>query len=127
VKYHHGPLLIIAGAGTGKTTVITEKIKYLVQKGLAKPEEILALTFTDKAANEMESRVEEAMPYGYVQMWVMTFHSFCDRILHQEALNIGLDYQYRLLTQSESIQLLRQNLFKLNLNYFRPLGNPTKF
>ena len=65
VEYHQGPLLIVAGAGTGKTTVLTEKIKFIINKKLAKPEEILALTFTEKAAFEMEERVDREMPYGY--------------------------------------------------------------
>jgi DNA helicase-2/ATP-dependent DNA helicase PcrA len=127
VKFGSGPLLIIAGAGTGKTTVITERIKYLIFSKKAKPSEILALTFTEKAAREMEERVDVAMPYGYTQMWIMTFHSFCDKILRREALHIGLDPRYKLMTEAESIQLLRKNLFKLDLNYFRPLGNPNKF
>lgn len=121
------PLLIIAGAGTGKTTVITERIKYLIEKGLAKPSEILALTFTEKAATEMQERVDVVMPYGYTQMWIGTFHSFCDRILRSEALHIGLDPRYKLMTEAENIQFIRHNLFKFDLNYFRPLGNPTKF
>jgi DNA helicase-2/ATP-dependent DNA helicase PcrA len=127
IKYGQGPLLIIAGAGTGKTTVITERIKYLILKKYAKPSEILALTFTDKAAREMEERVDLGLPYGYTQMWIMTFHSFCERILKAEALHIGLDPRYKLMTEAQSVQLLRKNLFNLNLNYFRPLGNPTKF
>jgi DNA helicase-2/ATP-dependent DNA helicase PcrA len=127
VKYKKGPLLIIAGAGTGKTTVVTERIKYLITKGYAKPSEILALTFTDKAAREMEERVDVAMPYGYTQMWISTFHSFCDRILRDEALHIGLNPRYKLMNQAEAVQLIRNNLFKFDLKYFRPLGNPTKF
>ena len=127
VKYKKGPLLIIAGAGTGKTTVVTERIKYLIKKGFAKPSEILALTFTDKAAREMEERVDIAMPYGYTQMWISTFHSFCDQVLRAEALHIGYDPKYKLMTQAESIHFARNNLFKFDLNYFRPLGNPTKF
>ena len=127
IKFGDGPLLIIAGAGTGKTTVITERIKYLIFSKKAKAEEILALTFTEKAAREMEERIDVAMPYGYTQMWVMTFHSFCDRILRREALHIGLDPKYKLMTEAESVQILRKNLFKLELNYFRPLGNPNKF
>ena len=91
MKFGTGPLLIIAGAGTGKTTVITERIKYFIFSKKAKPSEILALTFTEKAAREMEERVDVAMPYGYTQMWIMTFHSFCDRILRREAFHIGLD------------------------------------
>ncbi len=127
VEYTSGPLLIIAGAGTGKTTVIVEKIKHLIHKKIARPEEILALTFTEKAAFEMQERVDRAMPYGYTQMWIMTFHSFCDRILRNESIHIGLDPAYHLMTESEAVQFLRKNLFKMNLNYFKPLGNPTKF
>jgi len=127
VKYKDGPLLIIAGAGTGKTTVITERIKYLILSKKAKTEEILALTFTEKAAREMEERVDVAMPYGYTQMWISTFHSFCDRILRREALHIGLDPKYHLATVAETVQFVRNNIFKFDLDYFRPLGNPTKF
>ena len=127
IKFGKGPLLIIAGAGTGKTTVVTERIKYLILGKHAKPSEILALTFTDKAAREMEERVDVGLPYGYTQMWIMTFHSFCDRILRREALHIGLDPRYKLMSEASAIQLLRKNLFKLDLNYFRPLGNPNKF
>lgn len=127
IKHKTGPLLIIAGAGTGKTTVITERVKYLIEKKLAKPHEILALTFTEKAAREMETRIDEALPYGYTQMWVMTFHSFCDRVLRSEALHIGMDPRFRLMSEANTTQLLRNNLFKLELDYFRPLGNPTKF
>lgn len=127
IKYGKGPLLIIAGAGTGKTTVITERIKYLILSKLAKPDQILALTFTEKAAREMEERVDVAMPYGYTQMWISTFHSFCDRILRREALHIGLDPKYKLASQAETIQFIRNNLFAFDLDYFRPLGNPTKF
>src|SRR4030066_442995 len=127
IEHKEGPLLIIAGAGTGKTTVITERIKYLIEKDSAKPSEILALTFTEKAAREMEERVDVAMPYGYPQMWISTFHSFCDRILRREALHIGLDPKYKLASEAETTQFIRNNLFKFDLNYFRPLGNPTKF
>lgn len=127
VKHKNGPLLIIAGAGTGKTTVITERIKFLIFGKLAKPEEILALTFTEKAAKEMEERVDLAMPYGYTQMWISTFHSFCDRILRREALHIGLSPRYKLLSEADAVALIRKNLFSFKLNYFRPLGNPNKF
>ena len=127
VKHLKGPLLIIAGAGTGKTTVITERIKHLILKGGILPSQILALTFTDKAAQEMEERVDVAMPYGYTQMWISTFHAFCDRILRQDAYSIGLDPGYKLISEAESILLLRENIFNIGLEFFRPLGNPTKF
>ncbi|MFA6391006.1 MAG: ATP-dependent DNA helicase [Patescibacteria group bacterium] len=127
VKYNNGPLLIIAGAGTGKTSVIVEKIKYLVKKKLAKPEQILALTFTEKAASEMEERVDKAMPYGYFQMNILTFHAFAEQILKENGYQIGLSPNYRLMTEAETIIFLKKNLFLFKLKYFRPLGNPNKF
>lgn len=127
VKYNKGPLLIIAGAGTGKTSVVVEKIKYLVKKKLAKPEQILALTFTEKAASEMEERIDRAMPYGYFQMNVSTFHAFAEQILKENGFQIGLSPSFRLMTEAETVIFLRQNLFLFNLKYFRPLGNPNKF
>lgn len=127
IAHGGGPLLIIAGAGTGKTTVITQRVLYLVKKKLAKPSEILALTFTEKAAAEMQERVDVAMPLGYTDMWISTFHSFCDRVLREEALAIGLSTDYSLLTKAETIQFVRKHLYELALDYFRPVGNPTKF
>lgn len=127
VNHKKGPLLIVAGAGTGKTTVITERIKKLILEDGVVPSKILALTFTEKAAKEMEERVDVALPYGYTQMWISTFHSFCDRILRAESIHIGLNPSYKLMTQAESILFLRNNIFKFNLKYFRPLGNPNKF
>ncbi len=127
VEIYFDPLLVIAGAGSGKTTVVTEKIKYLIKNNLAKPEEILALTFTEKAAFEMEERVDRAMPYGYFQMYISTFHGFADQILKEEASQIGLDPAFKLMTEAESILFLKKNLFLFSLKYFRPLGNPNKF
>ncbi|MFH1462526.1 MAG: UvrD-helicase domain-containing protein [bacterium] len=127
VVHDKGPLLIVAGAGTGKTTVITQRIAYLIEKGLAKPEEILAVTFTEKAAGEMEERVDNLLPYGYVDLWVSTFHSFCERILRDHALDIGLPANFKVLDPTSAWLLVRQNLDKFNLNYYKPLGNPTKF
>jgi DNA helicase II / ATP-dependent DNA helicase PcrA len=127
VEHKQGPLLIVAGAGTGKTTVITERIKWLITQGLAKPEEILALTFTEKAAREMEDRVDRALPYGVFGMWVSTFHSFCDRILRSEALHIGLSPHYKLLSEAEAYLLVKKNFWKFELKNFRPSGNPYKF
>jgi len=127
IQHGKGPLLIIAGAGTGKTTVITERIKYLILEKKINPSNILALTFTEKAASEMEERVDIAMPYGYTQMWISTFHAFCDKILRTEAIHIGLTPGYKLATEAESILFLRKNLFNFTFDYFRPLGNPYKF
>ena len=127
VEFGAGPFMIIAGAGTGKTTVVTERIKHLIAKGLAQPQEILALTFTEKAAREMEERADTILPYGYTQMWISTFHKFCDRVLRSEAIHVGLNPAYRLLTDADATMLLRKHLFSFKLEYFRPLGNPTKF
>jgi DNA helicase II / ATP-dependent DNA helicase PcrA len=127
INHDTGPLLVIAGAGTGKTTVITERIKKLIADKKADPSEILALTFTEKAATEMETRIDEVMPLGYTQIWVMTFHSFCDRILRDEGLHIGLSSDYKLITATDIVDLIRRHIFEFNLNYFRPLGNPYKF
>src|SRR3989344_4481042 len=84
INHEKGPLLIIAGAGTGKTTVVTERINHLIVDEKTLPSNILALTFTDKAAFEMQERVDKLLPYGYTNLWIYTFHSFCDRILHDE-------------------------------------------
>lgn len=126
-RHGNGPLLIIAGAGTGKTTVITERIKYLALEKNIPLSNILALTFTEKAALEMEERVDKVMPYGYTQAWISTFHSFCDRILRSEAIHIGLSSSFKIMSEPESIIFLKKNLFEFDLNYFRPLGNPNKF
>src|SRR5216683_1110565 len=127
VEHGNGPLLIIAGAGTGKTTVITKRIQHLILDKKVSPTNILALTFTEKAAAEMETRIDEILPYGYTQLWIETFHAFCDRILRQEAIQIGLNPSYDLLTEAEALLFLRKRLFQFELAYFRPLGNPMKF
>src|SRR3989442_9207029 len=79
VVHGEGPLLIIAGAGTGKTTVLTRRIASLINSKRAKPSEILALTFTDAAATEMETRVDRLVPYGFNDVKISTFHPFGDR------------------------------------------------
>lgn len=127
VVHDKGPLLIVAGAGTGKTTVITQRIVNLIEKGLAKPEEILAVTFTEKAASEMEERVDKLLEYGYVDLWISTFHAFCEKVLRDNALDIGLSPDFKILDQTAGWLLARQNLDKFNLNYYKSLGNPTKF
>ncbi len=127
VTHGSGPLLIIAGAGTGKTTVIVERIKWLIAEGLAQPSEILGLTFTEKASLEMQTRLDEVMPLGYTRMWIMTFHGFCESLLREHALDIGLDPQFKVLTQIDSVALLKKHFFEFELDYYRPLGNPHKF
>ena len=122
-----GPLLIIAGAGTRKTAVIAPTIAYIIEKKLAKPSEILALTFTDKAAGEMEERVDILVPYGFIDTWISTFHAFGDRVLRENALDVGLSPDFRILSRPQQVLFFQQNLFRFQLEYFRPLSNPTKF
>jgi len=126
VTHGDGPLLIIAGAGTGKTKVITHRIAHLIENGV-NPNQILALTFTEKAAGEMEERVDRLVPYGYSNVWISTFHSFGDRILRDNVLEIGLAPDFKVLSEAEKIIFLKEHLFELPLNYYRPLGNPIKY
>lgn len=127
VTHGSGPLFIIAGAGTGKTTVITRRIAHLIQERAVPSDHVLALTFTEKAAGEMEERVEALLPIGYVDLWVSTFHAFCERILKEHALDIGLSNDFRLLTETEQWLLLREHIDELELEYYKPKSNPTKF
>lgn len=126
VEYTDGPLLIVAGAGTGKTTVITEKIAYIIEKGLAKAHEIVALTFTDKAAYEMQDRVDERLALPYNDIHISTFHTFCQRLLERYGLEIGLPNQFKLITETDAWLLVREHIYDFDLKYFRPLGNPTR-
>jgi DNA helicase II / ATP-dependent DNA helicase PcrA len=122
-----GPLLIIAGAGTGKTTVITKRIEYLIAGKKIEPHELAALTFTEKAAGEMIERLDTLMPYGYEEPWISTFHGFCDRILRSDGIEIGLSPDYKILSTAKQWILLKKNIFDLGLKYYMPLGNPNKF
>jgi len=126
VTYGEGPLLIIAGVGTGKTTVITRRVAWLIAEKKTKPEQILGLTFTERAAAEMEERVDRLVPYGYIEAQIGTFHSFCDRLLRQNAILLGLSPNYRILTEAEQVIFLKEHLFDLPLERFRPLGNPLR-
>ena len=107
--------------------MITRRLAFLILEKKIKPDEILALTFTEKAAGEMEERADKLLPYGYVDLWISTFHSFCERVLKEHAIDIGLPGDFKLLNQTEQWLLMRQNLERFNLDYYRPLGNPTKF
>lgn len=127
VTHGEGPLMIIAGAGTGKTTAITQRIAWLIEQKKAKPDGILALTFTEKAATEMEERVDRLLPIGYLDLWISTFHSFCERILKAHALEIGIPHEFKLLSEVDALLLVRRNFESFDLDYYRPRGNPTRF
>jgi DNA helicase-2/ATP-dependent DNA helicase PcrA len=127
VTHDAGPLLIVAGAGTGKTTVITRRIAWLIAQRLVRPEEILALTFTDKAAAEMEERVDQLVPYGYADVEIATFHAFGDGLLRGHSLEIGLKNDFSVLSRAEQVIFLGDRLFELPLVRYRPLGDPTRY
>jgi DNA helicase-2/ATP-dependent DNA helicase PcrA len=127
VTHESGPLLIVAGAGTGKTTVLINRLAYLVLEKKLSTEEILLLTFTEKSAGELEERADKLLPYGYVDLWIHTFHGFCERILREHAIDIGLAADFKLLSATEQWILIKKNLNRFDLDYYKPLGNPTKF
>ena len=122
-----GPLLVVAGAGTGKTQVVTRRIAWLIATHRARPSEILALTFTDKAAAEMQARVDGLVPYGYTDTAISTFHAFGDRLIREFAFELGLAPDVRVLSRPEVVIFLRERLFDFELERFRPLGDPTRF
>jgi len=124
VTHKSGPLLIIAGAGTGKTTVITRRIAHIIEQKLAKPSEILALTFTEKAAAEMEERVDLLVPYGYTDMWISTFHAFGDKLLRDFSIDLGLPANFKVLTSTEQAIFMRENIYAFDLKQLRPVANP---
>ncbi|MCK4931122.1 MAG: ATP-dependent helicase [Candidatus Aminicenantes bacterium] len=126
VIHGEGPLLIIAGAGTGKTKVITHRIAYLIASKVAKPEEMLALTFTEKAASEMEERVDLLVPYGYSYVDISTFNSFGEKILRNTIHEMGYFLDFKLLDDVEQAIFFREHLFQFPLKYYRPLSLPTK-
>lgn len=126
VTHREGPLMIIAGAGTGKTTVITRRIAWLIEQTLATPSQILALTFTEKAAGEMEERVDQLLPMGYLDLPIHTFHAFCERILREYGMEIGLSRDFDVFTGRDSWLLARRNFDRFQLDHYRPLGNPTR-
>ena len=111
-----GPLLIMAGAGSGKTRVLTHRIAYLIHEKQVNPWNILAITFTNKAANEMKERVNSLVTDGGEDVWVSTFHSMCVRILRREIDQIGYDPSFTIAGSSEQNTLMRRVLKKLNID-----------
>ncbi len=116
VLHRTGPLLILAGAGSGKTRVITSRIAYLVGDGHAEPHELLAVTFTNKAAEEMRARVESLVGGDCSRMWVSTFHSLCARLLRREAPAIGLSRDFVIYDSSDQLSVVKAALKALHID-----------
>jgi DNA helicase-2/ATP-dependent DNA helicase PcrA len=111
-----GPLLILAGAGSGKTRVIAHRIAYLVSQGLSVPDRILAVTFTNKAAEEMRTRVEALLGVDCRQLWVSTFHALCARLLRREAPHVGLSRDFVIYDSADQLTLVKQALKSLGID-----------
>ncbi len=116
VEYMGGPLLILAGAGSGKTRVLTYKIAYLLEKDIVKPWQILAITFTNKAAKEMKERVEGLVGQVAQDMWLGTFHSVCVRILKREIELLGYTRDFNIFDEIDKEKVLKEVSKKLNID-----------
>ena len=116
VKITDGPLLILAGPGSGKTRVITYKIAYLLEQGKAKPWEVLAITFTNKAAKEMKERLHNLIEEDIKGMQISTFHSFGLRVIKEYYDFFGLDRTFTIIDESDSISLIKKIIKELNLD-----------
>ncbi|MDX6703872.1 MAG: ATP-dependent helicase UvrD/PcrA, partial [Baekduia sp.] len=114
VVHGDGPLLILAGAGSGKTRVLTHRMAYLVHTGRARAGEILAITFTNKAAAEMRDRVGMLLGHSTRALWVMTFHAACARILRSEAPRLGYTRTFTIYDQSDSRRLVKRCLDQID-------------
>lgn len=116
VKSISGPLLVLAGAGSGKTRVLTYRIAYMLDEGVCEPYNILAITFTNKAANEMKSRISELIGPKATSMWVLTFHSMCVRILRSNATEVGFGKNFTIYDDKDSRRLIKLICADLNVN-----------
>src|SRR6185436_1400743 len=111
-----GPLLILAGAGSGKTRVVATRIAHIVGGGFGQPGEVLAVTFTNKAAEEMRGRVEHLLGADCRDIWLSTFHSLCARLLRREAPAIGLTRDFVIYDSSDQLSVIKQALKSLDID-----------
>jgi DNA helicase II / ATP-dependent DNA helicase PcrA len=116
VTYFEGPLLILAGAGSGKTRVLTHRVAYLIQVHGVRPDEVVAITFTNKAAGEMKERIEGLVGPIARTMWISTFHSMCARLLRREAERIGYKSTFTIHDEDDRRRLIKRCLDELNLD-----------
>jgi DNA helicase II / ATP-dependent DNA helicase PcrA len=116
VTHGEGPLLILAGAGSGKTRVLTHRIAFLIYTDQAQASEILAITFTNKAAQEMRGRVERLLGHGTRSMWLMTFHSACARILRADGERLGYTRQFTIYDQADARRLVKRCIEELGVD-----------
>ena len=116
VLHLDGPLLILAGAGSGKTRVISYRTAFLIGDGHANPDQVLAVTFTNKAAEEMRSRIEQLLGSEYPRLWLSTFHSFCARILRREAPLVGLSRQFVIYDSSDQLAVVKRAMRELDVD-----------
>ena len=115
-SHDKGPILVIAGAGTGKTRVLTHRIAYLIETGKAMPWEVLAITFTNKAANEMKERISKLIDYSVDKMWIGTFHSICVRILRRYIDRIGYDKNFTIYDTDDQKIVIKDCIKELQLD-----------
>ncbi len=127
IAHGRGPALVVAGAGTGKTAVITQRILQLITAKKVASEKILALTFTDKAAAQMQDRVDEVSPIGYVDSTITTFHSFCAEVLRSYGVEIGLSADFTIISTYQQVVILQAVINDLNLKYYKTASNPYSF
>ncbi|WP_093137630.1 DNA helicase PcrA [Salinibacillus kushneri] len=116
VQHTEGPLLIMAGAGSGKTRVLTHRIAYLLHEKGVPPYNVIAITFTNKAAREMKERVQRLVGAGSEEIWMSTFHSLCVRILRRDIDRIGFNRNFSILDTSDQLSVIKQVLKDLNLD-----------
>ena len=116
VEYTEGPLLILAGAGSGKTRVLTHRIAYLMEEKGVKPWNIMAITFTNKAAQEMRERVDQIAGFGAESVWVSTFHSSCVRILRRYIDRLGYDNRFTIYDTEDSKTVMKEMIRRLDLD-----------
>lgn len=116
VEYTNGPILVLAGAGSGKTRVLTYKIAHLIEKKIVKPWEILSITFTNKAAKEMKERVQKLLVDESKDIWLGTFHSVCIRILKREIENLGYSKNFNVYDEDDKLKVIKEIMKEENID-----------